>query len=155
MLRKDREVKNIEDIADIIGRCDTLRIGLNNDSCPYIVPVSFGVDFHNGKLQLFFHCAQVGEKINLIEKNPYVGFEADIFYKTEPMGSGITARYESIIGNGLVSRLENEEKIYGLKCILEHYHYSDFDVTACKNLNRTAVYKIEVDKITGKRNLPV
>lgn len=153
MNRKDREVLN-EDIYDILVRCDTLRIGLINKSGVYVVPVSFGTNIKDGVLTLYFHGAKTGLKIDCAKANPTVGFEADIFYKTEPVGMSITARYESVIGSGTMTEALDDEKIFGLNKILEHYHYYDFPVEECKSLPRTSVYKITVNEITGKRNLP-
>lgn len=153
MNRKDREVSGF-DIIDILNRCDTLRIGLMNGKQVYVVPVSFGVEIKNDLPIIYFHCAKTGLKIDCLNANPEVGFEADIFYKTEPVGMSITARYESIIGNGIISEVWDEEKVHGLDSILKHYHYDGFPVKDCKSLPRTSVYKITVREITGKRNLP-
>ncbi len=153
MNRKDREVLGL-DVIDILNRCDTLRIGFMNGKQVYVVPVSFGVEIKDD-LVIYFHCAKTGLKIDCLQANPQVGFEADIFYKTEPVGKSITARYESIIGNGIISEASSdEEKVHGLDMIVKHYHYNDFPVKECKSLPRTTVYKIAVKEITGKRNLP-
>lgn len=153
MNRKDREVFG-EDILDILDRCDTLRLGLFNGKSIYVVPVSFGTELKNDTLTIYFHCSKSGLKLDCINANHDVGFEADIFYKTEPVGNSITARYESVIGTGTVTEAPENEKIHGLIKILNHYHYEGFPVQECKSLPRTAVYKITVREITGKRNLP-
>ncbi len=153
MNRKDREVCGA-DITDILDRCDTLRIGLINGKGVYVVPVSFGTEVKDNVLTIYFHCAKYGLKIDCSNAHSEVGFEADIFYKTEPVGMSITARYESVIGSGTIVEASEEEKIHGLNKILEHYHYHDFPIENCKSLPRTAVYKIIVSEITGKRNLP-
>lgn len=153
MNRKDREVTG-EEIYDILDRCDTLRLGLINGKSVYVVPVSFGTEIKNDIFTIYFHCAKSGLKLDCAKANPDVGFEADIFYTTEPVGNSITARYESVIGSGTVTEATDNEKIHGLNRILNHYHYADFPVEDCKSLPRTAVYKITVHEITGKRNLP-
>ena len=50
--------------------------------------------------------------------------------------------------------VEGDEKVHGLKVMLEHYHSADYPVERCRGLTHTAVYKITLDSLTGKRNLP-
>ena len=154
MNRKDREIKDFTEIIDVLKRCNTVRLGLINNGRPYVVPVSFGLDIVDGKALLYFHGAAAGLKTECIAQNNNVCIEADIFYKVETTQNGITARYESIIGNGVVSKAEGEEKICGLQKLNEHYGYGDYPVGRCGALSNTAVYKIVLSELTGKRNLP-
>ena len=57
MRRKDREVKDFDRIAEIINGCDCCRLGLVDEGEAYIVPMNFGFDTADGKLNLYFHCA--------------------------------------------------------------------------------------------------
>ena len=50
MRRKDREVTDLQEIFDILLRCDTVRIGMTG---PYIVPVSFGAEIVDGKVVIY------------------------------------------------------------------------------------------------------
>ena len=83
MRRKDREINNIDEIFDILNRCDTIRIGLHGEKYPYVVPVSFGAEMSGSKPVVYFHCARQGLKLDLLAKNPRVCVEGDIFIKTE------------------------------------------------------------------------
>ena len=42
MRKADRQITDLNEIADILQRCDTIRIGISDEQAPYIVPVSFG-----------------------------------------------------------------------------------------------------------------
>lgn len=154
MNRKEREVKDFADVADILKRCKTIRLGLINQGRAYVVPVSFGLDIADEKAVVYFHGAVAGLKAECIAQNNRVCIEADIFYKVEPTKTGITARYESVIGSGVVSKAEGEEKLHGLRKLVEHYGFDDYPVDRCKGLENTTVYKIVVSELTGKRNLP-
>lgn len=154
MNRKDREVKDFADIVDILKRCHTIRLGLINQDRTYVVPVSFGLETVDDKVVIYFHGANAGLKVDCITQNNQICIEGDIFYKTEPTKTGITARYESVIGSGVVSKVDGEEKLYGLRKLVEHYGYADYPLDRCKGLEHTAVYKIVLSEITGKRNLP-
>lgn len=155
MRRKDREILDIHEIYDIANRCDTIRLGIQGNEFPYVVPVSFGAVLNGQTITIYFHCATEGMKIDLLRRNPKVCVEADVFYKTEKTDHGITTRYESVIGFGTCELLEAaEEKTAGLRAVLDHYGYFDYPLQQCRALTHTLVGKITVETITGKRNLP-
>ena len=75
MRRKDREVLGDENIAKIIEQCTTCHIAMVDDAdagMPYVIPMSFGYSLKDGALELYFHCAHVGKKLDCIRKNPNV-----------------------------------------------------------------------------------
>jgi nitroimidazol reductase NimA-like FMN-containing flavoprotein (pyridoxamine 5'-phosphate oxidase superfamily) len=154
MFRKDREIKDKQEVMDVLLKCNTLRVGMNAGEYPYVVPVSFGAEEKDGKAVIYFHGAIKGMKIDCLKKDNNVCVEGDIFYKTEPTKTGITARFESIIGFGTAEEANEEEKLHGLRLILDHYGYPEYPVDRCKTLKGTVVYKITLDELTGKRNLP-
>ena len=155
MRRKDREINNIDEIFDILNRCDTIRIGLHGEKYPYVVPVSFGAEMSGSKPVVDFHCARQGLKLDLLAKNPRVCVEGDIFIKTETTAHGITTRYESVIGFGECRLVEYEDEIvHGLQLLTGHYGYRDYPVERCRGVEHLFVGKIVIDEITGKRNLP-
>ena len=154
MNRRDREIKDFSGVVETLKRCNTIRLGVLNKGEPYVVHVSFGCDVVDNKVVIYFHGALVGLKADCIAQDNRVCIEADIFHKVETTEYGITARYESVIGTGTVSKVDGEEIIYGLTKLVEHYGYNDYPMEQCKSLSRTAVYKIVLDEITGKSNLP-
>ena len=155
MRRKDREVTNPDEIYDILMRCNTIKIAMNGDVYPYIVPVSFGAEIAEGKFVIYFHCAQKGRKIELLKANPHVCIEGEIFIQIERTEHGITTRYESIIGFGECTFVtEQAEIIHGMKLLTEHYGYDEYPLDSCAGLNHLFVGKIVLDEIYGKKNLP-
>ena len=153
MFRKDREVTDVNEIFNILDRCETVRVGVFNGEYPYIVPMSFGAEVIDGKIVVYFHGAKRGLKIDCLENNPKVCIEADIFIKVEETHPGITARYESVIGFGAATELSDDDKLYGLKKVLEHYGHTDFPLTDCRSIPNTRVYKVVLDSVTGKKSL--
>lgn len=149
MNRNDRAITDLAQCVQLLQRCDTLRLGLWDGTRPYVVPVSFGLEVINGQITLYFHGANRGKKIDCLTQYPNLCVEADLFYKVEP----ITTRYESVIGFGAATALEGEEKRHGLQVILSRYGYQDYPLEHCSALSYTAVYKITLDSLTGKRNL--
>lgn len=155
MQRKDREVQNKTEIFDILNRCDTVRIGIQGNTYPYVVPVSFGMEIVENKAIIYFHCAQRGMKVDLLRANPCVCVEGDIFIKVEKTGHGITTRYESVIGFGECHFVDDtDEVIHGLRVLTEHYGHRDYSLEKCRGIERLLIGKIVLDSITGKRSLP-
>lgn len=77
MRRKDREVTDAAKIQDIIDRCTCCRVGFNDHGQVYIVPLNFGYTKNDDKYTFYFHGAQEGRKMGLIQTSPEVGFEMD------------------------------------------------------------------------------
>ncbi len=151
MRRKDREITDFQDIADILCRCDTIRIGLRGGDYPYVVPVSFGFEAANGKLTVYFHGAGEGLKHALLRQDNRVCVEADLFHGYAGSGDNTTASYESVIGFGCAERCNGEEVSRGLRLLMEHAGFPDCDAEACAALPGTVVYRIPLDTVTGKR----
>ncbi len=154
MRRKDREVTDLTKITDILNRCNTIRLGIHGTDYPYVVPLSFGLEIIDNTPIVYFHCAQEGLKIELLEKSPNVCVEGDIFHKVEKTENGITTRYESIIAQGKCEFATSPDEIkHGLRLINQHYGYDDYPLERCKGLAHLKIGKITLHKITGKRNL--
>ena len=155
MRRKDREVLDREEIFDILRRCNTIRIAMQDNARPYVVPVSFGLEIVDGKAVVYFHSAQQGLKVDLLRANPNVCVEGDLFLRVERTEHGITARYESVIGFGECRFLTDLEDIkHGLRLLTEHYGYPDYPLDRCMGIDHLLMGRIVLDEITGKRNLP-
>ena len=155
MRRTDREVKDINGIYDILSRCRIIRLAINDTPQPYIVPMNFGLEMADGRIVIYFHSATVGHKTELLEKNNNVAVEADLYYKVEETTGGITQRYESVLGYGKAEKLtEIPDKVHGLKVMLSQYSKEEHEVEKCKGLSRCDVYRIVLDEVTGKHNLP-
>lgn len=155
MRRKDREVTDSMKIENIISQCTCCRIGFYDDGEVYIVPLNFGYEIKNNTYIFYFHGAKEGRKINLINKNPLVGFEMDTNYvlNEADLACGYSARFQSIIGNGVVSIVsEINEKKMGLSLLMEHSTGKrdwNFDE---KMLNAATVFKLEVTRMSCKEH---
>lgn len=152
MRRKDREITDFDEIVSVIEKCDVCRLALNDSDYPYIVPLNFGMQIENEKIVLYFHSALEGTKLELIKKDNRASFEMDCGHKlvtTLDTGS-CTMNYESVIGRGIIEFVPENEKYEALKVLMSHYHKEDFPFNV-KVIPRTAVYKLTVSEITGKR----
>lgn len=153
MIKKDREIKDRQEIIEVMKRCTVCRIALNDNGYPYILPLNFGMAVDNEKIELFFHSALIGHKLDLIHKDNRAGFEMDGAHKLQYFKEQgyCTYDYESIIGKGRIIILSEEEKQEALQLLMDHYHpekKAGFNPAA---IPRTTVYKLTVEEVTGKR----
>ena len=151
MRKAEREIKDFGSIVELLGRCDTIRLGLNNGEYPYVVPVSFGFEVSDGRIVIYIHGAREGLKRQLIAANGKVCVEADLFNGYTGTGHGITADYASVIGFGSISPAEGDEAVHGISLILEHCGIEGYDPASCIALKITAVDRIVLDRVTGKK----
>ena len=156
MRRKDREVTAPEKIADIIDRCVCCRIGFNDSGSVYIVPLNFGYERAGDTFVFYFHGAREGRKIDLIHTSPHVGFEMDTDYKLNEadMACGHSARFQSVIGNGVMSIVEDDgEKRKGLTLLMAHNTGKRDWLFDEKMLAAVTVFKLEVTTMSCKVHL--
>ena len=151
MRRKDREITDRNKIIDILQHADTIRLGINGDPYPYVVPLSFGFEDVNGEINIYIHGAKEGFKHTLLDLNNHVCVEASIFNGYVRTDTGLTTKYESVIGFGTVEVVQGAEAVRGMDLICSHCGYPGFeyDITL---LDMMRIYKIRILDITGKKN---
>lgn len=155
MRRKDREITDADKINEIILSCECMRIGFNDDGQVYIVPLNYGYLREDDKYTFYFHSAKEGRKVDLINKNPYVGFEMDTNIKINEadIACEYSARFQSIIGNGYVSVVDDfEEKRKGLLAIMKQYTGKDVWQFTDEAINSVCVFKMVAEKLSCKEH---
>ncbi|MDE6232030.1 MAG: pyridoxamine 5'-phosphate oxidase family protein [Lachnospiraceae bacterium] len=154
MRRNDREIKEFENIVSVMEKCDVCRLAFNTEDYPYILPLNFGMEIEDGKVTLYFHGANEGRKYELMAKDNRVCFEMDCSHRlvTDEESGSCTMEYESVIGQGLVEIVPDEEKYNALCILMKHYHKEEFPFN--KNIiPQTTLFKVTVNKVTGKRRM--
>ena len=157
MRRKDREVLGDENIAKIIDLCTTCHVAMVDDAgVPYVIPLSFGYSLNNGVLELYFHCAHVGKKLDCIRKNPNVAFSMCVENRIE-IREDVYCKsgrfYASVVGQGKAEIVEDvAEKCRGLSLLMERQasgapHKFDFTPEQAATVT---VFKITSTNYTGK-----
>ncbi|UCG54301.1 MAG: pyridoxamine 5'-phosphate oxidase family protein [Dehalococcoidia bacterium] len=151
MRRSEKEIKEQEEIENIIERADVCRIGLSDGNMPYIVAMNFGYKDNC----LYFHCAKEGKKIDIIKRNYNACFEMDIdhaFVKPEGRPCARRGKYRSVIGFGKAFIVEDFEEISdALNIIIQHYG-NEYYPFSKDELERVCIIKIEIGSITGKKS---
>ena len=146
--RKDRE-KPREFALAVADKCAyAVMATVNPDGTPYCIPLSMTRDGE----WLYFHSAREGHKIdNLRHQNRVcISCVGDL----KPAPGEFSIGFESAVINGAASEVTNrEEKIHALSLISKRYtpaNMAAFDEAIQKDLDRTGVWKIHIDEISGK-----
>ena len=149
MRRKEKEIKEMGVIEEIIKQSQVCRLAMVDQDKPYVVPMSFGYDGPH----IYFHSALEGRKIAVLKKNPQVCFEFDDVIKVmknkEACEWGMA--FKSVIGEGKAVFLEDmAEKTHGLGVIMAQYSKRVFEFPK-ESIEKTAVIKVVITQITGKQ----
>ena len=152
MRRKDREITDFNEMIEIVKKCDSCVLALNEEGFPYLIPMNFGMDIEDGQLYLYFHCASEGKKLDLIRKDNRASFEMDCEHKLvlQEEEMECTMGYASVIGQGTIEFVAEEDKLQALKVLMRQYRSEDFQFDT-RMLKVTTVLKMKVIHMTGKR----
>jgi len=120
MQRAEREIADPLALQKILEDAQVLYLALRDEPAPYVIPVCFGAD--NGVL--YIHGAAAGTKIDLISRDPMVGFSASTQMRVIPADSpcGFSSKAESVVGTGRAEILTDDAaRRHGLDLIMRHY----------------------------------
>lgn len=151
MRRKDRQISDREAILRVMEGCDVCRVAFHGENYPYVVPMNFGMKAEGEDITLYFHCAQSGEKLERMDKDPRVAFEMDRGHRlvTEEESMNCTMAYECVMGQGRLERVPEGEKRAALELLMAHYHQEDFPIPEAV-IPHTTVLRLRVERLTGK-----
>ncbi len=145
----------IKDRCEIDAILDEAQIGslatVNPDGSPYVIPVNYV--YHNGKI--YFHCALKGKKLDNIKHDPKVCFSVyilDRFVLTK-RADNTSVRYRSVVVNGK-AKLVNDPiaKMEALVALTDKYNRNS-DPPSFECVSRTGIVEIEIEQVTGKKNV--
>lgn len=169
MRRKDREM-NLEFALEVIDKSEYGVLGMIDSGSPYTVILSIIRDGDS----LYFHSAKSGKKVDLFSENDYVSVSFVSYVKVPSLfthdeiesmieagdfasvGSKVfTTEFKSTHVMGKLSEVtDQDEKTNALINICKKYtpEFVEQALPFIKNsYNRTAVYKIDIEEIHGKR----
>lgn len=155
MRRSEREIIGFDEIIEVIKKCEVLHLGMVDQNKPYIVPLNFGYLVENGKLKFYLHSAKEGRKVDLMKRNPQVCFEMESLIKLSKseIPCKWTTYYESIMGEGKIHFInEPDMKQQAMACIMKCNGYEGKMEFPLQMLERTQLFELEVEAMTGKRN---
>ena len=156
MRRKEREIKDINDIFIVIENCNTVHVGMVDEGKPYVVALNFGYDREGDDLILYLHSAMEGKKIDILKRNPEVYFQMDcvnqLIRTTSQTPCSYSWRYESVMGSGKVEFIEDKtDKTHAFNRILQHLDKTDIQYNfPSQALGETCVLQVRSNDFTGK-----
>jgi nitroimidazol reductase NimA-like FMN-containing flavoprotein (pyridoxamine 5'-phosphate oxidase superfamily) len=143
-----KEITDRAELEEILSRADVLYLALHDTPAPYVIPLTFA--YADGAL--WFHCAREGTKLDLIRRDPRVGFSAVADARVEPGAAAcdFTARGRSVVGRG-TARIcaDPAERRRGLDALVRRYGRERPDYRP-DSFERTCVVRIGVEELRGK-----
>jgi uncharacterized protein len=151
MRRSGREVVDRAALDDILGSARILFLAMRDEPAPYVIPVCFGIEPDT----LYVHSALAGTKLDLIRRDPVVGFSActDMTVTPGSAACDYSSAARSVVGTGRARIVEDpEERIRGLDSIMRHYADGSFGKDSYRpgSLSRTCVIAVRIDTMRGK-----
>jgi nitroimidazol reductase NimA-like FMN-containing flavoprotein (pyridoxamine 5'-phosphate oxidase superfamily) len=146
--RRDRALEEKEALR-LLGEAEWgVLATVDADGWPYAVPVNHAVV--DGAL--IIHCATVGHKLANLAFNPKVSYCAVTV--AEALPAELATRYASVVVFGVAQLLSDEAekraalRALGLRFAAEHPEVVDRELD--KDLFRTAVLRVRIERATGK-----
>jgi len=154
MRRTDREVREQNDLADILLKADTCHLALIDGDRPYLVALNYGLVWTGRLPVLYFHCAKTGKKLDLVAVNGTAFFMVDTDHR---LVGGVTdcdwgMDYASVAGEGIVTVVDDmTERKAGLDALMGHYTgRTEFSYDG-RVFAMTTILKLTVTSLSGKR----
>jgi nitroimidazol reductase NimA-like FMN-containing flavoprotein (pyridoxamine 5'-phosphate oxidase superfamily) len=150
MRRKDRQITPIEAYSILETGVYGILSTLSPEGEPYGVPLNYCLIGE----KIYFHCALEGEKIDNMDSCSRVSF--CVVGTAEILPDKFSIRYESCIAKGAASESFGEEKRAALEGLVKKYsaEYTPEGMAYIEKLDdRTRVFKIAIDSITGKTRI--
>ena len=143
---KDRFRADRDFIDGVLNDADDMVVALNDgDGAPYAFPVNFVLLGD----ALYIHTAFTGKKMDLIRKNPRVGFSA--YADVRIIREKATTTFRSVCGTGTAIIVEDkEEKRTALDAITVRYKSLCPRPAPDSMINRVAIIRIDIDSLMGK-----
>lgn len=155
MRRADRQITERSEILQVLDSCDSLHLALMDGEYPYVIPMNFGWEDAPDGLVLYFHGAKEGKKLELIKNNAHAAFSMSTDHSLElgRVACASTFRYVSACGRGLVRMVDGDERMHALTVIMAHYDREHTHAFEEKHANSVAIFRIDVEELTGKRRM--
>lgn len=155
MRRKDREITDINEIISMLKEFQVCNLAFNDKDYPYVIPLNFGYKAEGDSVKLYFHGANEGKKIDLINTDNKAAFS---MYKVDEFAiyneaSKSTTMYKSVCGRGRIRFIDDyDEKIEAFKAIMANYCEGDDFVYNENAVKHTCVYELIAEDISGKKH---
>jgi len=153
MRRKEKEIRDIDEINRILGSTQYVTLAMCRQNQPYLVTMSHGFDAR--KNCLYFHCASSGKKIDILKSNPQIWGQA--FVDRGYADGQCDHLFMSVHFQGQVTIIESiVEKTHALEVMIRQLERNPDQVIARqlndKAIKNVTIGRIDIHKIFGKKS---
>ncbi len=153
MRRKEKEIKDKQEIFEILKKAKFVTIAMCKGNEPYLVTLSHGFD--SERERIYFHCAQEGKKVDILKSNNIVWGQA--FIDKGYVDGKCDHLYKSVHLKGTVSFVDDiEEKRHALITMIKQLDKNPDEIIAKqiteKSLKRVNIGRIDISYLSGKKS---
>jgi nitroimidazol reductase NimA-like FMN-containing flavoprotein (pyridoxamine 5'-phosphate oxidase superfamily) len=152
MRRQDRALSEAQS-TDFLSQAEVGRVAMAVDNEPYVIPVNY---FYEDN-RVYFHCAPMGRKLEMMGSNSRVCFEVDEMIAVKPgqRACEYGAYFRSVIAYGNASLMpEGIEKVRILNQLTHRYApTASFAPVTEEDARSVGVVMIELTEVSGKGKL--
>lgn len=151
--RKRNEILEESEKKGLLERGNHMTLALCDDNRPYVVTMSYGFDAGQGRL--YFHCANKGDKLDFIKRNPAVC--GTIINDKGYIETKCDHDYESLVIRGSMHIVDDlEEKKHGLQVLLHHLEKDPGPIFARnikddKSYDGVTILRLNMESVIGKK----
>lgn len=154
--RRDRAIRTPQSIHDLLLRAPLGVLALVGDDGPKAVPNLFSFDPVRGAVYL--HAARTGETRRAMDAGPRVSFCVSEMGRLLPADAAVdwSVEYTSVVLEGSASVVDDpDEARYALDLMMAKYAPgfrpgTDYRGIEAKDLARTSVFRIDIERWSGK-----
>ena len=150
MRRCEKGITDPEELRRILRDARVCRLAMSDGDRPYLVPLTFALDGDD----LVIHSAGTGRKIDVLRRNPSVCFEVEEGVSVAPAATacGFSMRFRTVIGFGEAAFVEDPAERARLLALFGPRYGAPEGPVPDHEVQRTAVVRIRVRALTGKRS---
>lgn len=148
MRRTDRAVTR-EEAMEYLKSAEVGYLSMSDDNVPYTIPLNYVLMGDS----LYFHCAHVGRKLDILKKNPKCCFVVSFLDGIKPGDNACDygAFFRSAIVEGTARWVEDqEEKIKSLNELTEKHANGPFMPVNEHTAKTVTVIAIDIETLSGK-----
>ena len=150
-MRRKKQMLSIQENIAILQKCTSGVLALSCDEAyPYAIPMSYVYDDGN----IYFHCATIGHKLDMIQKNPKVSF--CVIDQDAVVPEQYTTYFRSVIAFGEIMIIDDgEDKKDAIEKLSIKYFPDDIPANRASIIDREwksfYILKMTVEYVTGKQ----
>ena len=155
MFKKEKEITDRAILFDVVKKGKYAVVSLCRNDLPYIVTMNYGYD--EELKALYFHCALLGLKLDILSQNPRVCATVieDHGYKKDECSHA----YRSVVFWGEMSVVNDlPEKKQGMEVLFSHLEDNPDPIRARNfksdlDYDKVNILRLDIGEITGKQGL--